>query len=219
LWVVPAAAAGLVLAAVGTGVGTALTGRSTSGLSDLLGEIGLWAAMLGTALLVARRFGTGRLSCDYGLAIKPFDLLWGLLALGVGLGISGLVVAVFSGTSLQGTNNQILTQQKSNHVGLVLVAVVVALGAPFFEELFFRGYLRTALRSRFGAHGAIWLQAGIFGLAHYGESSTALGNVSVVLAIFGLGVVLGYVAQLTGRLGAGMVAHSLFNLVAVASVL
>ena len=58
-----------------------------------------------------------------------------------------------------------------------------------------------------------------FGLAHFGESATALGNVSVVLAMFGGGAVLGYTAKLTGRLGAGMVAHCLFNLLAVALAL
>jgi membrane protease YdiL (CAAX protease family) len=75
------------------------------------------------------------------------------------------------------------------------------------------------LRRRFGAHGSVWLQALLFGLAHFGESATSLGNVSVVLAMFGVGVVLGYTAKLTGRLGAGMVAHGLFNLIAVVLVL
>jgi membrane protease YdiL (CAAX protease family) len=37
--------------------------------------------------------------------------------------------------------------------------------------------------------------------------------------MFGVGVVLGYTAKLTGRLGAGMLAHCLFNLLAVALVL
>jgi hypothetical protein len=217
-WAVPGSLAGLALASIGVSIGTVLTGKSTTSLSDLLGEAGLWAAMLGTALFVARRHGTRSLKRDFGLAAKRLDLLWGVLALGAGLAVSALVVAAFSGTSFEGSNDQILTQQKSDHVGFVLVALVVALGAPFFEELFFRGYLRTALQARFGAHRAVWLQAGLFGLAHLGESTTPLGNVSVLLAIFGLGVVLGYAAHLTGRLGAGMVAHSLFNLITVALV-
>jgi membrane protease YdiL (CAAX protease family) len=41
----------------------------------------------------------------------------------------------------------------------------------------------------------------------------------VVLAMMCVGVVLGYTAKFTGRLGAGMVAHCLFNLVAVVTVL
>ncbi|HYA44305.1 MAG TPA: CPBP family intramembrane glutamic endopeptidase, partial [Acidimicrobiales bacterium] len=139
--------------------------------------------------------------------------------LGVGQAVLGLTVLVFSHTSLEGSNNQILVQQKGNRSGFVLVALIVAFGAPLFEEVFFRGFLRTALRARFGTHGAVWLQGVLFGLAHYGESSSTLGNVSVLVALFGFGVVLGYCANLTRRLGAGMVAHSLFNLVAVVTVL
>jgi membrane protease YdiL (CAAX protease family) len=225
-WAVPGALVGFVLATVGAAVGQALSGEPESSLAnhpaavaDLLSEAGLWVAMLGTAILVSRRYGYGDLKRDYGLSFKLVDLLWGIVALVAGLVISSLVVAAFAHTSFQGTNNQILAQQKGNHVGLVIVAVVVSVGAPFFEELFFRGYLRTALQARVGWHAAVWLQAALFGLAHFGESATALGNVSVFVAIFGFGVVLGYTAHLTGRLAPSMVAHGLFNLVAVAASL
>jgi membrane protease YdiL (CAAX protease family) len=217
---------GLVLASVGAVIGQALSGepqaslaQHPSALSELLSEAGLWAAMLGTALFVSRRYGSANMERDYGLAFKRQDIIWGIVAVGAGLAISGLVVAAFAHTSLEGTNDQVLTQQKGNSVGFVTLSLIVSLGAPFFEELFFRGYLRTALQARFGHHPAVWLLAAFFGLAHLGESATTLGNVSVLLAVFGFGVVLGYAAQLTGRLGAGMVAHCLFNLVAVVTVL
>jgi uncharacterized protein len=215
---VPGALAGIVLAGVGAAIGQGITGSATSGLSDLLGEAGLWVAMLATVVFVSHRFGTASLQRDYGLGIKAKDPLWGLCAAVVAFLGAGLVLEVFSGTKFSGSNDQIITQQKGHEAGIVLVTLIVALGAPFFEELFFRGFLRTALQARFGRHGAVWLQAVFFGLAHAGEASTALGNVSVVLAMFTVGVVLGYTAMLTGRLGAGMVAHCLFNLVAVASV-
>jgi uncharacterized protein len=215
---VPGALAGIVLAGVGAAIGQGITGSATSGLSDLLGEAGLWVAMLATVVLVSHRFGTRSLRRDYGLAITVKDPLWGLCAAITAFLGAGLILELFSGTKFSGSNDQILTQQKGHEAGIVLVTLIVALGAPFFEELFFRGYLRTALQARFGRHGAVWLQAVFFGLAHAGEAGTVLGNVSVVLAMFTVGVVLGYTAMLTGRLGAGMVAHCLFNLVAVVSV-
>ncbi len=217
-WVLPGLLAGFVLSAVGAAIGQGLTHSSTNGLTDLLGEAGLWAAFLGTALLVSKRYGTGSLRRDYGLAVKPVDLLFGVVAAGAALLLTAVVVAAFQGTKFSGTNDQILTQQKGHDVGLVLVSLLVAVGAPFFEELFFRGFLRNALQERFGAHGAVWMQAGLFALLHFGEASKLAGNVSVVLAMFGVGLVLGYTARLTGRLGAGMTAHCLFNLLAVASV-
>jgi membrane protease YdiL (CAAX protease family) len=210
---------GIVVGGIGAAIGEALTGSSTSATSDLLGEAGLWAAMFSTVLLVSRRYGTGSLPRDFGLGIKAIDGLWGICAWAAALAVSGIVLAVFSGTQFAGTNDQILTQQKGHDAGIVVISLIVALGAPFFEELFFRGFLRTALQARFGPHGAVWLQAVFFGLAHTGEANTTLGNISVVLAMFLVGVVLGYTAKLTGRLGAGMIAHCLFNLVAVVSIL
>ena len=218
-WAAVGGLVGLVLGGIGAAIGQGITGSSTSALSDLLGEAGLWTAMLATVVLVSRRYGTGSLRRDFGLAIKRIDLLWGICAWVAALLVSALVLEIFSGTEFAGTNDQILTQQKGHEAGVVVVSLIVALGAPFFEELFFRGFLRTALQARFGGHGAVWLQAVFFGLAHTGEAGTTLGNVSVVLAMFLVGVVLGYTAKLTGRLGAGMIAHGLFNLVAVISVL
>jgi membrane protease YdiL (CAAX protease family) len=218
-WAAVGGLVGLVLGGIGAAIGQSITGSSTSALSDLLGEAGLWSAMLATVVLVSRRYGTGSLRRDYGLAIKRMDALWGICAWLAALLASALVLEIFSGTKFSGSNDQILTQQKGHEAGVVVVSLIVALGAPFFEELFFRGFLRTALQARFGGHGAVWLQAVFFGLAHIGEAGTALGNVSVVLAMFLVGVVLGYTAKLTGRLGAGMIAHGLFNLVAVISVL
>jgi uncharacterized protein len=216
---VPGILAGYALAVVGATIGDALSGSTTGPVTTLLSEMGLWAGMLGTVIFVSRRYGSASLRRDFGLGIRRSDILWGFAAVAAALIVTQVVVVVFSGTKFAGTNDQIITQQKGHDVGLVILTLIVELGAPFFEELFFRGFLRTALQARFGPGGAVWLQAAFFGFAHAGESKTAAGNVTVVLALFLVGVVLGYTAKLTSRLGAGMLAHCLFNLVAVASVL
>jgi hypothetical protein len=209
--------AALVLSGLGAGVGESMSGSASSTTSELLGEVGLWAGMLGTAVFVSRRYGES-LRQDYGLALKGRDLAWGAAALAAGLAAALVVATAFAGTKFAGSDVQILTQHKGHEAGLVAVSLMVVVGAPFFEELFFRGFLRTALRARFGAHGAVWLQAVLFGLAHCGEAGTTWGNVSVVVAMVAVGVVLGYTAEVTGRLGAGMVAHCLFNLIPVISL-
>ncbi|MGH9105519.1 MAG: lysostaphin resistance A-like protein [Acidimicrobiales bacterium] len=216
-WAAPGGLAAIVLAGVGASIGQGLTGSSKGPVTELLGEVGLWAALVGTAAFVSRRYGTASFRRDYGLSFRTRDPLWGVLAAGAAIAVAQLVLLGFSGTKFAGSNSQIVTQEKGHELGLVLVALIVAVGAPFFEELFFRGFLRTTLQARFGAHGAVWLQAAVFGLAHVGETA-GLGNVSLFVAMFGVGVVLGYTARLTGRLGAGMTAHCLFNLVAVLSV-
>jgi membrane protease YdiL (CAAX protease family) len=58
-----------------------------------------------------------------------------------------------------------ITSQRGNTVGVAVVTVIAAVGAPVFEELFFRGFLKLALASRLGV-GAVWVQALFFGLAY-----------------------------------------------------
>ncbi len=97
-----------------------------------------------------------------------------------------------------------------------MIAVFTVVGAPFFEELFFRGVLLRSLARLFGDIGgfvgpalAIIVSGVLFGLAH-AESLQLLG-----LAVFG--IILSLVSYRTGRLGMNMVAHATFNLMAVAA--
>ncbi len=97
-------------------------------------------------------------------------------------------------------------------------------GAPFFEELFFRGLLLRALVRLFGPlgvssraarnvglAGAVVLDGLLFGLAH-GELVQLAG-----LAVFG--GILAVVSLRTGRQGMNVVAHATFNLFAILAIL
>ena len=97
------------------------------------------------------------------------------------------------------------------------IFVATVFGAPFFEEIFFRGVILRALARLFGNWGrwvgpglAIVISGVLFGLAH-AESLQLLG-----LAVFG--VILGMVSYRTGRLGMNMVAHAAFNGIALIAV-
>ncbi len=193
-------------------------GSSTSAPVTLAGEVGLWAGMIGSCIFVSRRYGTGSLRRDFTFGFKPVDLGWGPVAAIAAFIATAIASALFVGTRLHGSNSQIITGQKNNRAGFAVVAVIVAVGAPFFEELFFRGLIRVSLRPRLGGVGAVFAQAGVFGLAHY-QPTNGLGNVNVVVAIALVGLVLGFTALLTRRLGAGMIGHCLFNVVAVVAVL
>ena len=142
-WAVPGALVGIVLAGLGASIGYALTNSKTSAASDLLGEAGLWVAMLGTAVFVSRRFGTGSLARDYHLAIKPKDLVWGVVAVVGALVVVQGVLGVFAGTKFAGSNDEILTQQKGHERGARNRRVAGRPGRPF---------LRGAFLQRFPAH-------------------------------------------------------------------
>jgi membrane protease YdiL (CAAX protease family) len=201
--------AGLVLGGFLQGLGSVLFSNSTA--SDILfGEVGLWCGLGGTCLFVSRRYGSRSLVRDFAWRFRPADLGYGPLGFLACVFMAAFIGGVFHGTRFAGSNTDIITNQRGNTVGVAVVTLIAAIGAPIFEELFFRGFLRTALASRIGA-GAVWVQAVFFGLAHY-QFGLGLGNVSVVTATAGIGVVLGYTAHFTRRLGAGTIAHGMFNL-------
>lgn len=217
-WALGCLVAGYIVGSVLAGGAEAAGDSATGAATVLAGELGLWGGMLSAAIVVTHRFGTGSVRRDLG-----YRLGWRDLAPAVAAAVVGLIVAeglgvAFEGTRFAGTNTDIITGQHSHtSFSFVVVTVVVAVGAPAFEELFFRGVLRATL-GRFGAHGAIWLQAALFGLAHY-QPTAGLKNVSVIVIVGSLGVVLGYTARAAGRLGPSILAHGLFNIVQVVLVL
>ncbi len=181
--------------------------------------IGLWAGFFGAAWLSSSVRGTHSLVRDMGLRFRWIDLV------GVPIGVGGqILVALMYIPIAQHVSNfnqrfdapsQKLTGG-SHGAGYTLIALCTVVGAPFFEELFFRGVLLRALARLFGTFGgwvgpalAIAVTGVLFGLAH-AESLQLLG-----LAVFG--IILSFVAYRTGRLGMNMVAHATFNLTALAA--
>ncbi len=222
---------GQALALILVGVAALLAGQfhQVSALSKLAEPptwfvlstlLGLWGGFLGAAVLASRLQGTKRLVPDLGIRFRWID------ALGIPIGVvSQFAIAllyvpikphVHDFTQRFGAPAQRLTGG-SHGIGYSAIVVATVIGAPFFEELFFRGVLLRALARLFGRWGrwvgpaaAILISGVLFGLAH-GESLQLLG-----LAAFG--VVLGAVSYRTGRLGMNVVAHASFNAVALSAV-
>ena len=182
--------------------------------------LGLWSGFFGSAWLATGVRGTKSFVRDLGLRFRWIDLV------GVPIGVGGQIAValiyipishhVHDFTQRFDAPGQRLTGG-SHGAGYTVIAVLTIVGAPFFEELFFRGVLLRALARLFGTVGgwlgpalAICLTGLLFGLAH-AESLQLLG-----LALFG--IVLSFVSYRTGRLGMNMVAHATFNLMAVVAV-
>jgi uncharacterized protein len=183
--------------------------------------IGLWAGFFGAAWVSSFVRGTRSMVNDLGLRFRWIDLV------GVPIGVGGqiLVAIIYAPIAQHVTNfnqrfdapSQRLTG--SSHGGAyAVIALCTVVGAPFFEELFFRGLLLRALARLFGRFAgwvgptlAIVITGVLFGLAH-AESLQLLG-----LAVFG--IILSFVSYRTGRLGMNMVAHATFNLTALAAVI
>ena len=178
----------------------------------LASQLALWAGFVGSVVVASRMNGTGRLSEDYGLSWPRAKDLWlGTCGAVVGrfLPLIVLICLVVAGSGF-GTPNAasptILGVTPSSTAAWVVVVTLTVIGAPFVEELFFRGLLQGAFTRRVGAVPALFITAIIFSCAHVlNEGPLA------PIALFPLAVVLGYLRYRTGRLAAGMVAHALFN--------
>jgi len=77
------------------------------------------------------------------------------------------------------------------------------LAAPVVEELLFRGFLQTAVRTTFGKLKAILISGFLFALIHL--------NAHVFLQIFILGLLLAYLFEKTGALIAPITVHVCHN--------
>lgn len=106
-------------------------------------------------------------------------------------------------------------------IGLLVVSAIgIVLVSPFLEEVVFRGVFQRRLaaeltpRTRFLA---VLLTAFLFALLHLllGGGSTPLGGVQVFVTTFLLGLLTGTLVAMTGRIGGAILAHAVFNAVAV----
>jgi membrane protease YdiL (CAAX protease family) len=184
--------------------------------------IGLWVGFFVGPWLASRRRGTGNLVNDVGLRFRPVDVVGVVIGVGAQFLIDLAYTPFITNPSKFGAPTQRLTGA-SHGWGFLIIAIMTVVGAPFFEELFFRGLVFRALARGFTPNGmgpttrrALGLAAAVavdgllFALAH-AEWAQFVG-----LAAFGM--LLAAISYRTGRLGMNMVAHASFNLVAVVAV-
>jgi hypothetical protein len=240
--------AGFVAAEIGLAVYGALAHRShvVGYAADIAGLVGLWSGFLVGALVAVRRVPVvadppgatdrgvvaaalhetyARFATSFGLSLRWIDIPLGIVA---GLAGQYLVVPLTEAPLIPFVPH--LFQRLSGPAdsitggvtggGLVVLCLLVCLGTPFFEELFFRGLvLRGFLgalqrRGNLGARPAVVLgvlaSAVVFGLAHF--------ELLELPGLIGAGIVFATLAVWTRRLGPGMVAHATFNAVTLLAI-
>lgn len=208
----------LVLAAI-----LALTDRSISQVDDLplslvaVAQMGLWVGLLGAPLVATRLKGNG-LVADLHLRARLTDA-WRGGGIGVLLQLVALPLLYWplldlldkDPSDLEGPARS-LTDRADDPLGVVLLVLIVGVGAPIVEEIFYRGLFQGALLKR-GAPPAVAIavSAMVFGISH--------GVLLQLPALILFGVVAGVLAHRAGRLGPAIAAHVTFNMVTVISLL
>ncbi len=163
-----------------------------------------WVALGGWPLLVAGRRG-GDVRGGLRLAARWVDVGIGVLAaLGV-LAVGLVYVAV-----LVALGQPVPTAAAAEVAGgasgpaLVVLAALIALGAPLVEELHFRGLWWQALRAR--GLGS-WPTVAVTATV-FALAHAEWARLPILLAA---GAALGIVRLITGRLGAAIVCHLVIN--------
>lgn len=166
-----------------------------------------------------RARGTGSFVEDFGLRLRP----WPDIPLGIVAGVASqfLLVPLLElplepfvshlNSRLGHPARQLLgPATSSGTAGLVVVAILICVGSPIVEEIFFRGLVLRGLLwrlrplgRRLGPAVSIVITGLFFALVHF-ETLQFLG-------LAGFGMVLGLLAWRTGRLGPSIVAHMAFN--------
>jgi membrane protease YdiL (CAAX protease family) len=170
----------------------------------------LYGPMAWFCFYASRRWGTGRVRTDLGVTARPIDAALGLAVAFIALQAERIVFIAVQLLQLpvrSNTEGVSVSDDRGLYLTLAAVAIVAA---PVVEELFFRGLLLSALRSRLAPAAAIAVQAAVFG-AYHASPNYGWGNVGLIIILAAVGAVLGVTAQLTKRLGPGMVAHALLN--------
>jgi membrane protease YdiL (CAAX protease family) len=188
----------------------------------ITGLVGLWTGFVAAVVGASRFRGTRSLRRDMGFEFHRWDALTGPV---VGLGGQFLLLPLLylPLRHVVPHLDQRLKEPAHHLTGgfpgadLAVIAVLTVLVVPVLEELFFRGLvLRGLLRVFAGAGPVVGVALAavadgvLFGLAHF-ELLQLLG-----LSVFG--VVLSLMAYKLRRLGPGIFAHGVFNLLAILSV-
>jgi membrane protease YdiL (CAAX protease family) len=154
-----------------------------------------------------------------GLGRKPAwrDLRRGLIGFAAFYGLliiaTVIISALFPGFNTNQTQNVGFNSLNSNLDQVLAFAALVVL-PPLGEETLVRGYLYSALRSHWKFIPAMLVTSLLFGLAHLQLGDGAAALWAAGLDTFVLSLILVYLRETTGALYAGMLVHSLNNVIA-----
>jgi hypothetical protein len=184
-------------------------------LQVLAADLAVWVPLGVGALWVLRRASRPGLRARLRLDV-------GDVVFAIGIVIICRTVDAFLSIAFTGTTG--LTPAPTlgtPDIALLLVSGIgVVIVSPILEEVVFRGLFQRRLaaeltpRTRFLA---VLLTAFLFALLHLllGAGATPLGGLEVFVVTFLLGALTGTLVAMTDRIGGAILAHVLFNLVAV----
>ncbi len=176
-----------------------------------------WSAYVAAMWFASERAGTADPIADFGIVVVPRDLI------GLGIGVLAQLVVVrlvylplegiwpktFTDDELQRNAEDLV--DRAGGITTLLLFVIVVIGAPIVEELFYRGLLQRSLLARFDDTLVVVGVAAVFAIVHFRPVEYP--------GLFVFGLIVGAAAKLTGRLGMPIAIHVGFNATGLVLVL
>lgn len=190
---------------------------------QLFGALATWIGLGGWALFVSWVKGSGSLRVDFGWAFRWYDVFIGF-GMTFAMFVISIVLAVVQHSAgvESATNTDFLQDQQQQQGGPGLtylgLTLMVAVGAPVVEELFFRGLTFSAFQKRFGSAVAVIGSTLIFGLMHF-QPGPLVPTLFLLLNLTLFGLVLGLGRWYFKRTGPAVFSHVFFNLTAALVIL
>ena len=186
----------------------ALKNRKTLGTNDqvqmvlLVAGVSLYAAVALAVVIIARNPVRMPLRQRVGFHEWVLDKQYWLLLL------AALVYAILSRYALERAHPEARdwVVMPANPVLLFLYFVMVVGLGPFCEELVFRGWIFTSVRTRLGFGATLMATSALFAAAHYDKT------LLYTLIVFPVGLALGFVRERYGSIKASTSFHGMYNL-------
>ncbi len=176
----------------------------------------LWTGFVGVPIWAAALKGNGWV-IDFRARLVPRSLPLAVLA---GALAQVVMVPLVSAPMLWLTDTTAddlarpareLSEKATGGWGIALFILIVGIGAPIAEELFFRGLLMRSIEKRFGTAWGIIGSSVLFGATHF--------QFLQFPALAGAGFVFAWLVVRSDSLWSGVVGHMTFNMVTVVSLI
>ena len=165
-----------------------------------------WLFLAGVPVFATKLKGRGVVH-DLGFRFRPVDLA----AFPLGVAIQAIAVPLLYLPILElvgRTSDDVASEAKeltdaASGLGVLVLVLIVCVGAPIAEELFYRGLLLRSVEKRWSLTAGVVVATIVFGLAHF--------QLLQLPALLLFGLVASLLAARTGRLGPSILCHAGFN--------
>ncbi len=185
----------------------------------IISSLGQAAVLVLILVYLSRSRGTASWDLDFGLSFRRSDWLGLIYGMALQLGVTIFVLLPMAWLfQIEDPPQQDVADiaagatSVGSRLAVLLILVVVA---PLSEELLYRGLLLARLRRSYSAHHAVIVSGAVFAGIHLIDPEA----IFVVPGLFVIGLVLGYQALHTGRIGLSIMTHAGVNLLAAVALL